>query len=160
MTEDDFNKITKSLDELKNDLKRHMEVEEIVTRNHLNILQEVRQDIKDQSIHADQSIASLQNSTDNRITACNDKLMDTLNSNYSTNAQIKAYAGDLIAEQVEKRRLEISGAVNRLEKEIDTKIAETESKAKLIAWVAGTIMGIITTVVGVVVTAVKHFGGQ
>ena len=157
MTEEDFNGLAKSLEELKNGLKRHMEIEEIVTRNHINMLQEVRQDIKEQSVHTDKSLNFLQSNVDNRITTCNDKLMDMITTNYSTKAQIKAYAGELLAEQVEKRRVEINGAVSRLEKEIDDKIAGTESKAKLIAWVAGTIMGIITSIVGVVVTAVKHF---
>ena len=59
---------------------------------------------------------------------------------------------DSLIQSATIRRDEITTAINALEKRVEDKITTTETKAKLVAWTAGTIMGIITTAAGLVAT--------
>lgn len=155
------------------DLKRHMEVEEIQGKNNINMILEMRNDIKELKDNHNQHITQVQDHIETKISVCNDKITTTLENQYMTKPAIEAYAGKIVTEQVKERNEAINGLRKRLEAEFDGKIANvkekikdaqidvdekikaTEGKARLIAWVAGTIMGAITTVIGLAIAISK-----
>lgn len=122
--------IRESVKELSNCVKIHINAGELHQKTQVNILNQVKHDLE---------------------------------NHYMTKSEIEALASQIVHKQVDMRREDITKAILRSEtdirdriadskREFDYKLSEVQGKAKLLAWAAATIMGVITTVLGAIAT--------
>lgn len=137
---------------IKADLDKHMEVEEVIMKNLTQVLSSIKTDLKTQNEHNAIMINHLQEHFDDKINVCKGSFENLLEEKYSTKAEIEALTQSLLITHTEKRREDIAKASADTERRMQEKIHQVESKAKLLAWAAGTIMGVVTTVIGLIVT--------
>jgi len=92
--------------ELRSDLAKHMEIEEIVQKNQLDLLQAIKDDIKvsRDMIHGNRSYF------DDRITQHHNDFQILLKENYMTRAEITAMREMTVNHHVENRHDEIKEA--------------------------------------------------
>ena len=133
----ELHEMNEHLQSIDNRLNRHIGVVEVILKNQQNYMESIEVRQKEQSKEFVDAIATITSSFDSKL------------DNHR----------ESVADESDKRRHEITAAVERMEKKFDKRIEDTEGKARLIAWVAAAIMGTLTTAIGLVLTAIKVLGG-
>jgi len=107
------NTLREEVVELRSDLKSHMKIEEIVQKNQeaiqmnqLNLLSEIRADIKDQRT----IIQENREHFDSRIDSCSEDLKQEMKEEYMTRAQIMVMKEESVIFHTERRRDEMKEA--------------------------------------------------
>lgn len=133
-----------SLLDQQNSLNKHMEIEEIVMANIVESISELRVESREQRIRADEAIKETQIHFDDKIAECNTKVVSLLKDEHYNKDQVDNLARTIFEGHYKVYRDETTTALRAVEERVDR-------KAKLVAWVAATVMGIITTIAGLVI---------
>jgi hypothetical protein len=121
MSEEHYD-LAKEIAEMKSDFKSHAQVTDIIMKNNLNILQDIRSDLKEYKLNTDQTIYDMREHFDDRISSCTSKVLDKLRDDYYSKDQIEHIRRDHVAEGEKVRRDEITKAVLAVEKRIENKM--------------------------------------
>jgi len=155
-------------------LDKHIEVEEVVINNQAklleglyNLMKEIQTELNDnrqhsdkrarkQDEHHDSVIRELQTNFDIKMNECNNKIMSVIEEHHPTFSDIEAINAKSDIHHIDRRRGEIEKAIYESDLRTDKKIISTENKAKIMAWVAGTVMGGVMSAIGLAV-AIYNF---
>lgn len=154
---DDLDELKALIKDIASGLEQQTKVEEIQMKNHINMILEMRNDIKSLKDFQSSQMLQVQEHIENKLSICNARMTDLLEKKYMTKAEIEAFSAKVVETQTQRRTSEINGLRKRLEHEFEEKIHNVESKARLLAWAAGTVMGVITTIIGAILTLKKLF---
>ena len=154
---DDLDELKALIKDIASRLEQQTKVEEIQMKNHINMILEMRNDIKSLKDFQSSQMLQVQEHIENKLSICNARMTDILEKKYMTKAEIEAFSAKVVETQTQRRTSEINGLRKRLEHEFEEKIQNVESKARLLAWAAGTVMGVITTIIGAILTLKKLF---
>ena len=157
MMPDDLDELKALIKDIASRLEQQTKVEEIQMKNHINMILEMRNDIKSLKDFQSSQMLQVQEHIENKLSICNARMTDLLEKKYMTKAEIEAFSAKVVETQTQRRTSEINGLRKRLEHEFEEKIQNVESKARLLAWAAGTVMGVITTIIGAILTLKKLF---
>ena len=157
MMPDDLDELKALIKDIASRLEQQTKVEEIQMKNHINMILEMRNDIKSLKDFQSSQMLQVQEHIENKLSICNARMTDILEKKYMTKAEIEAFSAKVVETQTQRRTSEINGLRKRLEHEFEEKIQNVESKARLLAWAAGTVMGVITTIIGAILTLKKLF---
>jgi len=150
MTTQENNSFNASINDLRKDLKHHMEMEEIVQKNQLELLKAIKEDVKESR----DMIQDNKSYFDGRITQHYNDFQILLKDNYMTKAEISAMREKTVNVHVENRHKEIKKA-----KEEAVKVCEEKDKAvySQISQLKGLLYGGLIFFTGVITSVFMYF---
>lgn len=148
--DNEIHDIKLELNDLKQSVDKNIEIQEIKNNNLIEILNDIRNDFKEEQQHRDKVINELQIHFDNRLNTCHRDFMSHLNDRYYSKPEIDALKEHEINQHTEKRREEITKAILASEQRM-------EGKAKLIAWIIGTMSGMFWSSIGLAIDLYQLF---